>query len=149
MEADTKLVELRAAAREAMEKAYAPYSGFRVGAAVEAMDGGIHGGCNVENASFSVTMCAERVAIGTAVTAGARRLRRVYVCSTSVEPVPPCGVCRQALSEFGPDLLVVSEGVHGGTRTWRLTELLPEQFRLEEHVGDVGEVPDAGGGTRP
>lgn len=149
MEADTKLAELRAAAREAMERAYAPYSEFRVGAAVETTDGRIHGGCNVENASFSVTMCAERVAIGAAVTAGARGLRRVYVCSTSAEPVPPCGVCRQALSEFGPDLLVVSEGAHGATRTWRLTELLPEQFRLEEHVGNTGEGPDTGGGERP
>jgi cytidine deaminase len=78
-------------------------------------------------------MCAERVAIGAAVAAGARALRRVYVCSTSDRPVPPCGVCRQALSEFGPDLEVISEGGTGAVRSWSLTELLPEQFRLEEH----------------
>jgi len=117
-----------------MERAYAPYSEFRVGAAVETEEGEVHAGCNVENASFSVTMCAERVAIGAAVTAGGRSLRRVYVCSTSVEPVPPCGVCRQALSEFGPDLEVISEGSSGQIRRWNLLELLPAQFRLEEHV---------------
>jgi cytidine deaminase len=117
-----------------MDNAYAPYSGFRVGAAVQTIEGEIHAGCNVENASFSVTMCAERVAIGAAVRSGARALRRVYVCSESDEPVPPCGVCRQALSEFGPDLEVVSEGRNGRVRIWSLGDLLPEQFRLEEHV---------------
>jgi cytidine deaminase len=116
-----------------MESAYAPYSEFRVGAAVETVEGDVHAGCNVENASFSVTMCAERVAIGTAVAAGSRSLRRVYVCSTSVEPVAPCGVCRQALAEFGPDLEVISEGSSGQIRSWNLLELLPAQFRLEEH----------------
>jgi len=139
MASDTGLDELQAQARQAMEKAYAPYSGFHVGAAVETAEGRVHSGCNVENASFSVTMCAERVAIGAAVAAGGRELRRVYVCSTSVEPVPPCGVCRQALSEFGPDLEVISEGSHGKVRRWTLAELLPEQFRLEEHVSsEVG-----------
>ena len=78
-------------------------------------------------------MCAERVALGSAVVAGARALRRVYVCSSSDEPVPPCGVCRQALSEFGPELEVMSEGGNGAVRTWSLADLLPEQFRLEEH----------------
>lgn len=134
MASETGLAELRVAARRAMERAYAPYSEFRVGAAVETAEGEVHAGCNVENASFSVTMCAERVAIGTAVTAGGRSLRRVYVCSTSVEPVPPCGVCRQALAEFGPDLEVISEGSSGQIRRWNLLELLPAQFRLEEHV---------------
>ena len=148
MVSDIKLQELRAEARRAMEQAYAPYSEFRVGAAVETGEGTIHGGCNVENASFSVTMCAERVAIGAAVTAGARSLRRVYVCSTSAEPVPPCGVCRQALSEFGPDLEVVSEGSGGRLAKWTLRQLLPEQFRLEEHVERHGGDPKAGGERR-
>ncbi|MCK5447612.1 MAG: cytidine deaminase [Gemmatimonadota bacterium] len=134
MASDTGLAELRVQARRAMERAYAPYSEFRVGAAVETAEGKVHAGCNVENASFSVTMCAERVAIGAAVTAGGRSLRRVYVCSTSVEPVPPCGVCRQALAEFGPDLEVISEGSGGQMQRWTLGELLPDQFRLEEHV---------------
>jgi cytidine deaminase len=133
MAAERGWAELRDEARRAMEAAYAPYSGFRVGAAVETGEGRIHAGCNVENASFSVTMCAERVALGSAVVAGARALRRVYVCSSSDEPVPPCGVCRQALSEFGPELEVMSEGGNGAVRTWSLADLLPEQFRLAEH----------------
>jgi cytidine deaminase len=133
-----------AEARRAMGHAYAPYSEFRVGAAVETAEGRIHGGCNVENASFSVTMCAERVAIGAAVTSGARVLRRVYICSTSAEPVPPCGACRQALAEFGPDLDVVSEASDGRLGRWTLGELLPEQFRLEEHVSTEDGGPDAG-----
>jgi len=144
MESDTRLDDLRAEAHRAMERAYAPYSGFRVGAAVETGEGRIHGGCNVENASFSVTMCAERVAIGAAVTAGGRHIRRVYVCSTSPEPVPPCGVCRQALAEFGANLEVVSEGVEGRIRTWSLADLLPEQFRLEDHVAGDDDGPGTG-----
>lgn len=144
MESDTKLAELRATARRAMERAYSPYSRFRVGAAVETAEGSVHGGCNVENASFSVTICAERVAIGAAVTSGGRSLRRVYICSTSAEPVPPCGVCRQALSEFGSDLEVISEGLNGDLRTWSLAELLPEQFRLEDHVSSSPSEPGSG-----
>jgi cytidine deaminase len=149
MESDTKLAELRAAARRAMERAYAPYSGFRVGAAVETTEGRVHGGCNVENASFSVTICAERVAIGAAVTAGGRGLRRVYVCSSSAEPVPPCGVCRQALSEFGADLEVISEGMDGGIRTWTLADLLPEQFRLEDHASKPEDGPGSDAEMHP
>lgn len=144
MVSDDGLQGLRTEARRAMERAYAPYSGFRVGAAVQTAEGTIHGGCNVENASFSVTMCAERVAIGAAVRSGGRSLRRVYICSTSVDPVPPCGVCRQALSEFGPDLEVVSEGVDGRVSRWTLGDLLPEQFRLEEHVPGAAGETDAG-----
>lgn len=134
MESDTQFERLRAEARRAMQAAYAPYSGFRVGAAVETTGGTIHAGCNVENASFSVTMCAERVAVGAAVTCGGHELRRVYVCSTSAEPVPPCGVCLQALAEFGPDIEIVSEGSSGRLERWTLGQLLPEQFRLEEHA---------------
>jgi len=143
MASDTKLQELRAQAFRALESAYAPYSGFRVGAAVETVEGSIHAGCNVENAAFSVTMCAERVAIGAAVASGSRHLRRVFICATSAAPVPPCGVCRQALAEFGPDLEIVSEGETGRRATWRLSDLLPEQFHLEAHgAGDA-----AGSGT--
>ena len=148
MVSDIGLQELRAEARRAMEQAYAPYSGFRVGAAVETAEGKIHGGCNVENASFSVTMCAERVAIGTAVAAGGRALRRVYICSTSAQPVPPCGVCRQALAEFGPDLEVVSEGLGGRLEKWTLEQLLPAQFRLDEHGQKDDADPETGGERR-
>jgi cytidine deaminase len=121
--------------------AYAPYSGFRVGAAIETSDGSIHGGCNVENASFSVTMCAERVALGSAIGAGHRSLSRVYICSDSPDPVPPCGACRQALAEFGPDVEIRSEGRTGAVRSWSLSDLLPEQFHLEEHSGAGQDDP--------
>ncbi|MBT8478329.1 MAG: cytidine deaminase [Gemmatimonadetes bacterium] len=144
MASDKRTRELRAAARRAMEVAYAPYSEFRVGAAVQTAEGAVYAGCNVENASFSVTMCAERVAIGAAVTAGERTLSRVYVCSTSVEPVPPCGACRQALAEFGPDLEVISEGSDGKLESWTLQQLLPAQFRLEEHVPADEDGADMG-----
>jgi cytidine deaminase len=139
LEKDTeeRLNRLREAAGEAMGRAHAPYSLFRVGAAVETGDGRIFAGCNVENASFSATMCAERVALGTAIASGARSFLRVFVCSSSPEPVAPCGVCRQALSEFGTDMEVVSEGTSGCRQRWRLSELLPGHFELN---------PDARGG---
>lgn len=146
MESDTRLEQLRSEAQRAMASAYAPYSGFRVGAAVETEDGRVHGGCNVENASFPVTLCAERVALGAAIAAGSRRLLRVYVCSTSPEPLPPCGMCRQALAEFGPDLEVVSEGTSGRRATWSLLDLLPRQFRLEDHAGPLRGDPDGSDG---
>jgi cytidine deaminase len=115
------------AARRAQQRAYAPYSGFRVGAAVEAGDGSIHVGCNVENASYGLAMCAERVALGTAVTAGAREFRRIAVVSDSEPPASPCGSCRQVLYELAPDAEIVAVGPHS-TRRWRIADLLPDAF---------------------
>ena len=132
--------ELLALAREAMRGAYAPYSGFRVGAVLEADDGRRFSGCNVENAASSVTLCAERVALGTAVRAGARRFRRLALCASGARPVSPCGVCRQALSEFGVETRVVSvaDGSNGGdVAEWTLEELLPARFG----AGDLGRRP--------
>lgn len=119
------------AARAAAARAYAPYSRFQVGAAVEADDGRVFAGCNVENASYGLAMCAERVAIGAAVTAGARRFRRVVVWTDRDPPTPPCGACRQVLAEFGLDLVV--EGVGPGSHTtWRIGQLLPDAFTKDQ-----------------
>ena len=121
------LDELVERARKAQEAAYAPYSRFRVGAAV-ATDAGVFSGCCVENASFGLTICAERVAAATAVTAGGKGIEAVAVTSSATKPTPPCGACRQFLYEFGPGMTVVSEGRTGERRVWRLSGLLADAF---------------------
>jgi cytidine deaminase len=119
------------AARAAQGRAYAPYSNFHVGAALEGEDGTIYTGCNVENASYGLTICAERAAICSAVAAGARKFRRVVVVSDSDPPAAPCGACRQVLAEFGRELRI--EGI-GPARTvsWTIAELLPAAFGKEQ-----------------
>ncbi|MEP6996566.1 MAG: cytidine deaminase [Betaproteobacteria bacterium] len=113
----------------AAQRAYAPYSRFAVGAAVLCADGSIHTAANVENASFGLSICAERNAIFRAVADGARRIDALLVYTPTGGPTPPCGACRQVLSEFGADALVVccSDG-EGGERRYRLVELLPDAF---------------------
>jgi cytidine deaminase len=121
---------LEAAARTAQGRSYAPYSHYRVGAALEADDGAIYAGCNVENASYGLTICAERAAVCAAVAGGARTLRRAVVVSDSDPPAAPCGACRQVLAEFG-DFELSAVGPRRTLR-WRVTELLPAAFSREQ-----------------
>jgi cytidine deaminase len=119
---------LREAATAAMHRAYAPYSDFRVGAALLAGDGSIIVGCNVENSSFPSGSCAERGALAAAVVAGHRTFTRIVIVTDADEPTSPCGMCRQALVEFAPDLQITSMTTSGAEASWSLADLLPHPF---------------------
>jgi cytidine deaminase len=119
---------LRERAMAAMARAYAPYSDFHVGAALLGGDGSITEACNVENAAFPAGTCAERAALASAVARGVRTFRVIVIASSAEDPAPPCGMCRQALIEFAPDLEVVSVTRSGKEARWRLSELLPHAF---------------------
>jgi cytidine deaminase len=126
---DARLDEMIHAAREAMPQAYAPYSAFRVGAAILNEDGVVRSGVNVENASYPLSVCAERNAVAAMVVAGQRHVLAVAVATDATTPTPPCGGCRQVLWEFGDaDTVVVAEGAGGVRARWRLGELLPDAF---------------------
>jgi cytidine deaminase len=114
-------------ARAVQRNAYCPYSNFRVGAALEAADGRAFVGTNVESVSYGLTICAERMAIGAAVAAGARVFTRIVVATDVDPPASPCGACRQLLAEFGLDLEVIAVGPET-ERRWTLRELLPDAF---------------------
>jgi cytidine deaminase len=124
--------ELLRAAKAAMKKAYAPYSNFRVGAAVLTKTGKVFAGCNVENASYGMTNCAERTAIFSAVAELGPELEVTAVAVVNDHGVPcsPCGACRQVIYEFGPDATVFFQGTEGDKQA-HITELLPEGFRLK------------------
>jgi cytidine deaminase len=119
---------VRQAAFAAMGLAYAPYSNFRVGAALLGADGGIFVGCNVENAAYPAGICAERAALSAAVAGGVQRFERLAIASEADDPTPPCGMCRQALVEFAPRLTIVSYTRDGAEATWNLADLLPHPF---------------------
>jgi cytidine deaminase len=121
---------LIAAATQARERAYAPYSRFAVGAAVLA-GGRIFTGCNVENASYGLTMCAERTAIFSAVAAGEQRIDAIAIVTAADTPTPPCGACRQVLREFGPHATVISATTAGHRTEHTIAQLLPDSFGPE------------------
>jgi cytidine deaminase len=132
---------LVAAAAAVRRRAHAPYSGFAVGAALRAADGSVHVGCNVENGSWGLTVCAERVALASAVAAGAvaagaRPPAAIVVVADHDPPARPCGMCLQSLAEFAADLPILLVNLAGERETFRLRELLPQPFRFE-----TGELP--------
>ena len=121
-----KLIELAINARK---NAYAPYSKFKVGAALESSDGKVFTGCNVENASFGATCCAERTALVKAVSEGVTKFKQIAIAGNTNSPLAPCGICRQMLAEFAPKLKVIMASTNGKTRTTSLDRLLPLAFR--------------------
>lgn len=122
---DEELIKI---ATDVREMAYAPYSNFKVGAAVETDSGNIYTGCNVESASYGLTVCAERVAIWKGISRGEKRFGRIAVVVDTEELTPPCGVCRQIIWEFCGDVPVILANLHGKTETVMMSELLPRAF---------------------
>lgn len=129
--------ELMKIARKARQNAYAPYSHFAVGAALLAESGRVYTGCNIENASYGLTCCAERNAIFAAVGAGERRFKMLAVAAASPEPVAPCGACRQVIAEFGIPFVVMGN-LKEATKTMTAEELLPYGFG-QESMNNKGE----------
>lgn len=129
---DAAWEQLFQAAAAARMIAYAPYSHFQVGAAVRSEDGSIFAGCNVENASYGLSVCAERNAIGQMVASGRRKLQAIAIVVDTPAPTPPCGMCRQVMAEFaGPELEVRSRNLQGQEARYTLGELLPHAFTRE------------------
>ena len=123
--------ELKSAAIAMLDRAYCPYSRFAVGAALECTDGTVYTGCNVENAAYSPGICAERTAVVKAVSEGHREFRRIVIAGRSPQFCTPCGVCRQVLREFAPDIEVICLNGAGEEKSFRLPELLPDSFGPE------------------
>lgn len=131
---------LIAAAHEVSKHAHAPYSRLRIGAALEAEGGAVYTGCNVENSSFGLTICAERVALHCAVAHGSRKFKRLVIYTADAGPLSPCGACRQVLMEFVPRLPILSIGRRGLRREFELADLLPQAFGWP--AGEASSQPE-------
>ena len=130
---EAEVTALIAGAGAAGENAYAPHSGYKIGAAVVAEDDRVFFGCNVENASYGLSLCAERSAISAAIAGGAKRIRAVVIVTRSDPPATPCGACRQWMSELGnDDMEVIVANARGAVRRFTLAQLLPEPFRFKK-----------------
>jgi len=122
---DSEMQMLGLIAIQARQEAYAPYSKFAVGAALLGENGQIFHGVNVENLSFGLTMCAERVAVGAAIAAGVKHFKAIAIAADTEQPISPCGACRQVLAEFNESLPIVSVNLRGLSQQWSLSDLLP------------------------
>ena len=132
-----KSASLREAALRALDNAYAPYSNFRVGAALRTRDGQVITGCNIENSAYGHALCAETLAVGSAVSQGLTDFDEIAIATEDTEPTPPCGACRQVLSEFAPNIKITSYTRDGKEAAWTLDELLPHAFALNPSRGRI------------
>ncbi|HEY3134279.1 MAG TPA: cytidine deaminase [Gemmatimonadaceae bacterium] len=133
----TQRTSLKEAAMRALDNAYAPYSNFRVGAALLARGGEVITGCNIENSAFGQAICAETLAVAYAVSQGLDDFEEIAIATEDSEPTPPCGACRQVLNEFAPNITISSYTRDGKEATWTLDELLPNAFVLDPSRGRV------------
>ena len=130
-----KKTSLREAALGALVNAYAPYSNFRVGAALKTRGGEIVTGCNMENSAYGLAICAETLAVASAVSQGLKDFEEIAIATDDAEPTPPCGACRQVLNEFAPNIRISSYTRGGKEAAWTLDELLPHAFVLNPSRG--------------
>jgi cytidine deaminase len=128
---------LREAALRALNNAYAPYSNFRVGAALRTRSGEVITGCNMENSAYGLAICAETLAVASAVSQGLTDFDEIAIATDDSDPTPPCGACRQVLNEFAPSIKISSYTREGKEATWTLDELLPHAFVLNPSRGKV------------
>ena len=128
MENNDKYIDLVEKALTVRENAHAPYSGFQVGAAILGGSGTIYTGCNIENSSYSMTLCAERTALAKAVSEGEKSFEAIAIAADTKKPIPPCGACRQVLAEFNPGMTVVMTTLTGECTVQSLKELFPHPF---------------------
>jgi cytidine deaminase len=133
----TNEASLREAALRALDNAYAPYSSFRVGAALRTRSGEVVIGCNMENSAYGLAICAETLAVASAVSQGLTDFEEIAIATEDSEPTPPCGACRQVLNEFAPNIKVSSYTRDGKEAVWTLEELLPHAFALNPSRGRV------------